>query len=115
MLEDIVNQMHEEPLFRKRLGKKARFSPWLSWWCEDDAAKKLHPWLGVEISLRKAYKGVARISTAILFDSTRGSFTVQTYTADESGNFLSSVVHKGDLRFESYAKKVITFWKDQLE
>ena len=114
MLEEIVTQMHEEPLFRKRLGKRARFSPWLSWWCEDDHGKKLHPWLGVEIRLRKAYKGVARIATALLFDSERGSFTVQTYTSDESGNFVSWVVHKGDLRFESFAKRVIMFWKEQL-
>jgi len=114
MLEDIVNQMHEEPLFRKRLGKRARFSPRLSWWNDDGVGKQLDPWLGVQIRLRKPYKSVASISTAILFDSKRGSLMVQTYTSDESGNFLFSIVHKGDLRFESYAKRVITFWKDQL-
>ena len=114
MVEDIVSQMHEEPLFRKRLGKK-RFSPWLSWWCEDDAGKKIYPWLGVDFRLRKPHKGVARISTGLLFDSRRGSLTVQTYTSDDSGNFLSYKVHNGDLRFEAYAKEVITFWKAHLE
>src|SRR5262249_51218747 len=109
MLEDIVAQMHEEPLFRKRLGKRARFSPWLSWWCEDAAGKKLHPWLGVEIRLRKTYKGVAGIATALLFDSKHGSLTVQTYAFDKSRNFVSCFVHKGDLRFESFAKRVIAF------
>lgn len=112
MLEDIVNQMHEESLFRKRLGKKARYSPWLAWWCEKDADK--NPWLGVDIRLRKPHKGIARISTALLFDSKRGTLTVQTYTSDKAGSFMSSIVHKGDLHFESYAKRVITFWKEQL-
>ncbi|HVS33984.1 MAG TPA: hypothetical protein VMS17_00255 [Gemmataceae bacterium] len=115
MLEDIVNQMQEEPFFRKRLGKKARFSPWLgSWWYGNDAAKNRHPWLGVEISLRKVYKRIAAIHTGILFDSKHGSLWVQTCTADKSGNFLASKSHPGDLRFESYAEKAISFWKEQL-
>ena len=114
MLEDIVNQMQEEPLFRKRLGKKARFSPWLASWYEGDTPKNRHPWLGVEIRLRKVYKRIATIQTAILFDSKRGSLWVQTCTGDESGNFLAYVSHPGDLRFESYAKKAISFWKGQL-
>jgi hypothetical protein len=117
MLEEIVNQMHEEPLFRKRLGKRTRYSPWLMYYWKDEADKadkKVHPWLGVDIRLRKAYRGVASISTGIFFDSKRGSFRVETYTSDKEGNFLSSVVHRGDLRFESYARKAITFWKKKL-
>jgi hypothetical protein len=114
MVEDIVNQMHEEPLFRKRLGKKVRFSPRLTWWSEDDQGKKRHPLLGVEIELRKPYKGIAVIATAILFQSNRGTFTVQTYALSEWRDFLFQIFHRGDLRFESYAKKVIAFWKDQL-
>jgi hypothetical protein len=115
MLEDIVNQMREEPFFRKRLGKKAQFAPWLSWWYDDNKPKKLKPCLGVDISLRKAYKGIARISTGILFDRERGKFWVQSNTIDTSSNYLEEKAHKGDLRFESYAKSVIAFWKTQLK
>jgi hypothetical protein len=114
MLEDIVSQLHEEPLFRKRLGTKARFSPWFSWWYEDDDKKKAHPWLGVQIQLRKAYKGISWIATAILFYSKDDSFWDQSYTSYKSGTFLKSVPHKGNLRFEAYAKTAITFWKEQL-
>ncbi len=115
MLEDIVDQMHEEPLLRKRLGKQAKFSPWLAWWWEDKAPEEPYPWLGVEIRLRKTYKGIASISTGILFNSTHGSLTVQTYTSDESGNFLKWVIHKGNLHFDSYTKRAFAFWKQQLQ
>ncbi|MSU78458.1 MAG: hypothetical protein EXS16_10230 [Gemmataceae bacterium] len=113
MLEDIVTQIREEPLFRKRLGKTARFAPWLTYWYDQDP-KERHPCLGVEIHLQKAHKGVARICTGILFECDSGTLTVQSYTCDKSGSFLDEKVHKGDLRFESYAKSVISYWKDQL-
>jgi hypothetical protein len=114
MLEDIVFNMHADPIIHKRLAKRLVFSPWLSGWYDDEKTeKRKNLWIGFEIQLAKPYNRIHRIGTAIHFyNNSKSNYQIIACVQDKEGDYLHQTKYPvGDLIFEKYRSQVITFWR----
>lgn len=114
ILDDIVDAIKQDNLFKKTIGKNFRFCPWIGSYWEKDEIPRKDLFICYEIKLKKSLNNISKIGTGIRFDSNKkGRYNIITYCSNKNNNFIKEKQYK-EIN-SAFIDEAIDFWRKEFK